>query len=192
MCIYIYIYAPSSSGQSSFASVLVVSLRPRDGLCLLLLLLCRKEQAAESNRPNRTEPNQTELNSISEPAGTGRGTEPNQTGPSHDTSEKRKPICFLPKHLDGRSLTRHTNAHARATHSRGQRTEHLQCDVSLLHQHVLFGGVRHDRLAPRSHLEREDRCEHAHETRPGDQPDELHPLVDLELADRSRGCGKSR
>ena len=39
------------------------------------------------NRPNRTKPNRL----ILESAGTGRGTKPNRTGPSHDASEKRRP-----------------------------------------------------------------------------------------------------
>ena len=41
----------------------------------------------EPAEPNRTEPNR----SIPEPAGTGRGTEPNRTETSHVVSEKRKP-----------------------------------------------------------------------------------------------------
>ena len=43
----------------------------------------RKEQETEPNRPNRTEPNRP----ILEPDGTGRRTDPNRTGPSHDASE---------------------------------------------------------------------------------------------------------
>ena len=39
------------------------------------------------NRTGRTEPNRV----IPQPAGTGRGTEPNRTGPSHGVSEKCKP-----------------------------------------------------------------------------------------------------
>ena len=39
------------------------------------------------NRTGRTEPNRL----IPEPAGTGLGTEPKRTGPSHDGSEKRRP-----------------------------------------------------------------------------------------------------
>ena len=44
---------------------------------------------------NRTEPAESKR-VILEPAGTGRGTERNRTGPSHDASEKGKPNRIEP------------------------------------------------------------------------------------------------
>ena len=57
--------------------------------CLAAVLFPYQEgmrNRTEQADSNRTEPNRL----ISEPAGTGRGTEPNPTGPSHGVSEKRK------------------------------------------------------------------------------------------------------
>ena len=51
----------------------------------LLIKLAGRNQ--RPSRPNRTEPNRL----ILEPAGTGRGNEPNQTGPSHYGSKIRMP-----------------------------------------------------------------------------------------------------
>ena len=58
----------------------------------MYILLCIYIQEGIRNRTEPAEPNRL----ILEPAGTGHGTEPNRTGPSHDASEKRRPNCVEP------------------------------------------------------------------------------------------------
>ena len=63
----------------------------------------------EPNRPNRTEPKL-----ISEPAGTGRGTEPSRAGPSHDASEKCRPNRAEPGNINFRTEPNRTDNFSKA------------------------------------------------------------------------------
>ena len=64
-------------------------------MCLVLNLKPSTGNLQEGirNRTGRTEPNRV----ILEPAETGRGTEPNRTGPNHDAFKKRRPNCIEPE-----------------------------------------------------------------------------------------------
>ena len=66
-------------------------------------ITCWKEY--EPAEPNRTEANRW----IPEPAGTGRGNEPNRTGPSQDTSEKRRPNRVEPGNVISRTERNRTD-----------------------------------------------------------------------------------
>ena len=63
------------------------------------------ESETEPNRPNRIEPHRL----ILEPARTGRRNEPNRTGLSHDTSEKRRPNRVEPRNVNFRTELNRTD-----------------------------------------------------------------------------------
>ena len=84
---------------------------------------------AKPNRTSRTEPNHL----ILELAGTGRGTEPNRTGPSHDASEKRRPNRVKPGNSLFRTESNRTDESSKKSGTETNRTEPVpSCSRCLL------------------------------------------------------------
>ena len=80
----------------------------------------------------RTEPNR----SIPEPAGTGRGDEPNRTGPSHDASEKRRPNRVEPENLKFPNRTEPINF--RTVRNRNEPNRFLHVFRVFIHSYYLL------------------------------------------------------
>ena len=95
----------------------------------------------ELAEPNRTEPNRL----IPEPAGTGRGNEPNQIGPSHDASEKRRPNRVEPGNINFRTEPNRTDYFSKITEPK--RIEPVPSCLSRERKRVLARGVVRTRRA---------------------------------------------